>query len=100
MGRVLPLVLLPLTCSRVADGLRPDRYCLSCLCTAATGCNTTAGCLPDGGRLICGPFYMSEPYWQDSELSLSARFAGLGERTGTGILSLSAGRNFSELYRY
>ncbi|XP_043197062.1 uncharacterized protein LOC122377589 [Amphibalanus amphitrite] len=61
-------------------GLGPDRYCLSCLCTAATGCDVSTGCLPDGGGDICGPFYMSEPYWRDAHPRLSAPFSGHGFR--------------------
>ncbi|KAF0301664.1 Lysozyme 3 [Amphibalanus amphitrite] len=59
-------------------GLGPDRYCLSCLCTAATGCDVSTGCLPDGGGDICGPFYMSEPYWRDAHPRLSTPFSGHG----------------------
>ena len=62
----------------VSGVLRPDRYCLSCLCTAATDCDVTTGCVNDAEGAVCGPFYMSEPYWKDADLRFSSQFSGHG----------------------
>ncbi|OXU16760.1 hypothetical protein TSAR_014505 [Trichomalopsis sarcophagae] len=43
-----------------AGGL--NQVCLGCICEAASGCNTTIGCVGD----ICGPFHITWGYWSDS----------------------------------
>ncbi|XP_037088583.1 invertebrate-type lysozyme-like [Pollicipes pollicipes] len=81
MWRVVTLGLVMAAAARALvqdsmDGLGqpPDRYCLACLCTAATGCDTSTGCEEDGGTTICGPFYISQPYWLDANTTVVQQF--------------------------
>ncbi|KAL7300141.1 hypothetical protein TKK_0007143 [Trichogramma kaykai] len=39
-----------------------DQICLGCICEAASGCNTTVGCVGD----VCGPFRITWGYWADA----------------------------------
>ncbi|XP_066584156.1 lysozyme-like [Prorops nasuta] len=39
-----------------------SRTCLGCMCEAASGCNTTIGCISE----VCGPFRITWAYWADS----------------------------------
>lgn len=38
-----------------------SQSCLGCICEAASGCNTNAGCEGD----VCGPFRITWGYWAD-----------------------------------
>ncbi|XP_043193083.1 uncharacterized protein LOC122365709 [Amphibalanus amphitrite] len=55
-------------------GAAPDRYCL---CHAATGCDLASTCTGPGSQGsadLCGPFHMSRPFWQDSNVTAIERF--------------------------
>ncbi|XP_037075707.1 invertebrate-type lysozyme 3-like [Pollicipes pollicipes] len=77
--RALAVLAAGLVVVSGADGqearLRADRYCLSCLCTAATGCDVKAACQQNDPLDICGPFYMSEPYWVDANVTALDAYA-------------------------
>ena len=59
-------------------GAGPDRYCLACLCQAATGCDLYSGCTAQGSATLCGPFYMSRPFWQDANTTAEDSFRHFG----------------------
>ena len=88
-GRPAPLLLVVvvvlLLFSGIADTarLRPDRYCLACLCTAASNCSPDIGCHQRGDTTVCGPFLISADTWRRARLTdptLADRFPYLGFR--------------------
>ena len=71
------------TAAAPAARVRPDRYCLACLCTAASNCSPDIGCHRRGEETVCGPFLLSAAVWRRARLtdvSLAAQFAYLGFR--------------------
>ncbi|XP_037071287.1 invertebrate-type lysozyme 3-like, partial [Pollicipes pollicipes] len=44
--------------------LRPDRYCLACLCAAASNCSPNIGCHRRGVDKVCGPFLLTADMWR------------------------------------
>ncbi|XP_043190443.1 uncharacterized protein LOC122364283 [Amphibalanus amphitrite] len=93
--RLLPL-LLPLLVTVLVVGaavasaavpgsmrVRPDRYCLACLCTATSNCSPSIGCHRRGADTVCGPLLLSAAVWRRARLtdsSFAATFAYLGFR--------------------
>ena len=58
-------VLLLLTlASAVGLKLMPDRYCLACLCNAASNCSPQIGCQRRRGQTVCGPFLLTADAWR------------------------------------
>lgn len=42
-----------------------DDLCLQCICQASTGCQNKQ-CANLGGTTFCGPYQISQAYWQDA----------------------------------
>jgi len=76
LATVLQVVVQGAVPHATIDGLgqAPGRYCLACLCSAASGCDLKKGCLQDEPNAICGPFYMSRPFWLDANITALPQF--------------------------
>jgi len=59
----LPLALL---LAAATPGLSLNLDCTTCLCEAATGCDTSLGCKNLDGTKRCGSFHMGKAYWLDA----------------------------------
>ncbi|XP_043205708.1 uncharacterized protein LOC122372527 [Amphibalanus amphitrite] len=56
------VVLLAAGCPALR--LMPDRYCLACLCNAASNCSPRIGCQQQRGHTVCGPFLLTADAWR------------------------------------
>ena len=76
------VLLLTLACSSLR--LKPDRYCLACLCNASSNCSPQIGCQRHRGQTVCGPLLLTADAWRRARAAdrqFVSRFRYLNFRT-------------------